>query len=101
MIDADECGCLRHAVALHDGEAEPPPERLRLCRQRRAADDEGPTTPTKLAMHIAETPPTFERRPMNDPFPTPICFYLAFDGREISEQVAMCEHDTLRLGRCA
>src|ERR1041384_191931 len=68
MIDADERRRLRHAVALHDGEAKPPPKLFRLRWERRAADDEGPTAPTKFAMHRAKPPPTFERRPMSGLF---------------------------------
>ena len=60
VVDADERRRLRHAIALHDRIAEPPPEDFRRLVQRRAADDESPELPAELPVEAAEQPPPLQ-----------------------------------------
>jgi hypothetical protein len=57
MVERDERGRLRHAVALNQREAERVPEILELGGQRSAAADERPEFVTEKAMNPAKSPP--------------------------------------------
>jgi len=56
MIEADERGGLRHAVALHHRVAEALEEILRFRGKRGSAGNEGPEFPAETPMNAAEHP---------------------------------------------
>src|SRR5689334_21746820 len=57
MVQCDQRGGFRHAVALDEREAEPRPELLQIGRERGASAHERPELPPEEAMLPAEVPP--------------------------------------------
>src|SRR5262245_7079630 len=61
MADRHERRRLGHPVALHDREAQPPPEGLSLFAQRRAARHERPELPAESTMNVTEDQPSLQK----------------------------------------
>ena len=57
MVQRHQRGRLGHAIALDQRKAQPVPESLQLCRQRRAARDDRPELPAQRTVHPPEHPP--------------------------------------------
>src|SRR5215470_1453199 len=60
MADRHERRRLGHPVALHDREAQPPPEGFTLFIQRRAARYKRPELPSEALMNVAEYQPALQ-----------------------------------------
>ena len=62
MVQTNQSGCFRHAVTLHNREAESQPELFCLGVERRAAANKRPELQAERSMNVAKQPPLLPDR---------------------------------------